>query len=91
MLGVWTCCEFRTASEAFQTTSETLRTGGNSGRAEGVISASRRLHLYKRNGWYYLLAAEGGTELSHMITVARSRSALELYERCLHIAQEAIE
>ncbi|WDR07328.1 glycoside hydrolase family 43 protein [Devosia rhodophyticola] len=31
-------------------------------------------HLYKRNGWYYLLTAEGGTGYDHAITFARSRN-----------------
>jgi len=31
-------------------------------------------HLYTRNGWYYLVTAEGGTEYGHAVTVARSRS-----------------
>lgn len=31
-------------------------------------------HLYERNGWWYLLAAEGGTAAGHMITVARARA-----------------
>ncbi len=31
-------------------------------------------HLYKKNGYYYLTIAEGGTEYGHMQTVARSRS-----------------
>ncbi|HEX7312557.1 MAG TPA: family 43 glycosylhydrolase [Pyrinomonadaceae bacterium] len=31
-------------------------------------------HLYKKNGYYYLVIAEGGTEYGHMQTVARSRS-----------------
>ncbi len=31
-------------------------------------------HLYKINGYYYLMAAEGGTEYGHMITYARSKS-----------------
>lgn len=30
-------------------------------------------HLYKINGYYYLLISEGGTEYGHMVTVARSR------------------
>jgi len=29
-------------------------------------------HLYKRNGWYYLITAEGGTEYGHAVTLARS-------------------
>lgn len=39
-------------------------------------------HLYKINGWYYLLIAEGGTELCHMVTVARSRNVYGPYEEC---------
>lgn len=31
-------------------------------------------HLYKRDGWYYLMIAEGGTSYEHRITMARSRS-----------------
>ncbi len=31
-------------------------------------------HLYKINGTYYLMAAEGGTEYGHMITCARSQN-----------------
>lgn len=31
-------------------------------------------HLYKINGTYYLLAAEGGTEYGHMVTYARGDS-----------------
>lgn len=37
-------------------------------------------HLYKRNGYYYLLIAEGGTGFHHAITVARSRSVEGPYE-----------
>ena len=31
-------------------------------------------HLYKLNGYYYLMIAEGGTEYGHAETIARSRS-----------------
>ncbi|MBY0238954.1 MAG: glycoside hydrolase family 43 protein [Burkholderiaceae bacterium] len=31
-------------------------------------------HLYRRQGWYYLMMSEGGTSYQHSITVARSRS-----------------
>ncbi|KAK3384416.1 glycosyl hydrolase [Lasiosphaeria ovina] len=31
-------------------------------------------HIYRRDGFYYLLAAEGGTGLNHMVTMARSKS-----------------
>jgi len=30
-------------------------------------------HLYKKDGWYYLLISEGGTELAHKLTIARSK------------------
>ena len=30
-------------------------------------------HLYKRNGYYYLITAEGGTGYGHAVTMARSR------------------
>lgn len=30
-------------------------------------------HLYKKDGYYYLLLAEGGTEHGHHVTIARSR------------------
>lgn len=31
-------------------------------------------HIYKKDGWYYLLIAEGGTEPGHGVTIARSRN-----------------
>jgi len=37
-------------------------------------------HLYKRNGWYYLLTAEGGTGWGHAVTMARSRKITGPYE-----------
>jgi xylan 1,4-beta-xylosidase len=37
-------------------------------------------HLYKRNGWYYLLTAEGGTAYLHACTLARSRDIWGPYE-----------
>lgn len=39
-------------------------------------------HMYKRNGWYYLMIAEGGTEYGHMETVARSKSPWGPFESC---------
>ena len=41
-------------------------------------------HIYKINGWYYQLIAEGGTENGHMITIARSRELFGPYEGCPH-------
>lgn len=37
-------------------------------------------HLYRRNGWWYLLLAEGGTERGHAVTIARSQSLDQAFE-----------
>ncbi|MGC7101776.1 family 43 glycosylhydrolase [Amycolatopsis lurida] len=37
-------------------------------------------HLYRRDGWWYLMLAEGGTERGHTVTIARSRSLDGPYE-----------
>ncbi|KAF1960147.1 hypothetical protein CC80DRAFT_286772 [Byssothecium circinans] len=37
-------------------------------------------HIYKKDGWYYLLVAEGGTFEHHMLSMARSRSVRGPYE-----------
>jgi xylan 1,4-beta-xylosidase len=37
-------------------------------------------HLYKRNGYHYLLTAEGGTAYDHACTLARSRDIWGPYE-----------
>lgn len=37
-------------------------------------------HIFKRNGYYYLLTAEGGTGLPHCATLARSRTLYGPYE-----------
>ncbi len=47
------------------------------GTALGVVEGP---HLYRRNGWYYLLTAEGGTFYEHAVTLARSRSIDGPYE-----------
>lgn len=39
-------------------------------------------HIYKRDGWYYLMIAEGGTGLNHAITMARSKNIKEIFEGC---------
>lgn len=36
-------------------------------------------HLYKKDGWYYLMIAEGGTEHFHAVTIARSREVFGPY------------
>ncbi|NDW06952.1 glycoside hydrolase family 43 protein [Jiella pacifica] len=37
-------------------------------------------HLYRRDGWYYLLTAEGGTGYDHAVTMARSKTLEGPYE-----------
>ncbi len=37
-------------------------------------------HLYKRDGYYYLITAEGGTGWGHAVTMARSRTLAGPYE-----------
>ena len=37
-------------------------------------------HVYKRDGFYHLLTAEGGTSWGHAVTMARSRSLAGPYE-----------
>jgi xylan 1,4-beta-xylosidase len=37
-------------------------------------------HLYRKDGWYYLLVAEGGTSWEHQAAMARSRTVLGPYE-----------
>ena len=39
-------------------------------------------HLLKKDGWYYLFQAEGGTGMGHRISVARSRELFGNYEPC---------
>ena len=39
-------------------------------------------HLYRIGDWYYLMAAEGGTEYGHMITLSRSKSVWGPFENC---------
>ena len=39
-------------------------------------------HVFKKDGWYYCMLAEGGTGYGHGINVARSRSLFGEYEPC---------
>ncbi|KAI0164532.1 glycoside hydrolase family 43 protein [Hypoxylon sp. FL1284] len=39
-------------------------------------------HLYARDGWRYLLIAEGGTALGHSVTMARAWNVTGPYEPC---------
>jgi xylan 1,4-beta-xylosidase len=44
------------------------------------IGVTEGPHVYKRNGWYYLLTAEGGTTYEHAATLARSKNLEGPYE-----------
>ena len=48
-------------------------TGTDRGLVEGP-------HIYKKDGWYYILTAEGGTFYEHAATVGRSRNIFGPYE-----------
>lgn len=37
-------------------------------------------HIYKKDGWYYLLMSEGGTEEAHCLTIFRSKNIYGPYE-----------
>jgi xylan 1,4-beta-xylosidase len=52
---------------------ENIYLGSEFGLVEGP-------HIYKKDGWYYLLTAEGGTYATHAETVARSRQINGPYE-----------
>ncbi|NQZ83679.1 MAG: family 43 glycosylhydrolase, partial [Colwellia sp.] len=47
--------------------------GTDHGRTEGP-------HIYKRNSYYYLMTAEGGTSYEHCMTLARAKSITGPYE-----------
>lgn len=44
------------------------------------LSLTEAPHLYKKNGYYYLMTAEGGTEYGHAVSLARSRTITGPYE-----------
>ncbi|WP_410613377.1 family 43 glycosylhydrolase [Amycolatopsis sp. lyj-109] len=44
------------------------------------LAAPEGPHLYRVDGWWYLLLAEGGTERGHAVTLARARSLEGPYE-----------
>ena len=46
------------------------------------VHAQEAPHLYKINGYYYLIIAEGGTGFTHSVTIARSENVTGPYEGC---------
>lgn len=69
--------EYSTAKKRLTGKRKKIFLGTDIGLVEGP-------HLYKRNGYYYLAAAEGGTGYKHALTVARSRSIEGPYEAHPH-------
>lgn len=39
-------------------------------------------HIYKKDGWYYLMTAGGGTQENHSVMISRSRKIQGPYEIC---------
>jgi beta-xylosidase len=39
-------------------------------------------HLYKKDGWYYLLISKGGTFENHLLSIARAKDIWRPYESC---------
>ncbi|MEE1296563.1 MAG: glycoside hydrolase family 43 protein [Bifidobacterium sp.] len=63
-----TCTEFDAATMRLKPgTARTLWDGTDVKLVEGP-------HLYRKDGWYYLFCAEGGTTYTHQEVVARSRT-----------------
>ena len=56
---------------------KTLWTGSGGSYVEGP-------HLYKKDGFYYLLTAEGGTAYGHTVAIGRSKSVWGPFESCPH-------
>ena len=44
------------------------------------VGATEAPHIYKHNGYYYLMVAEGGTMYNHGVRLARSKSVFGPYE-----------
>ena len=70
-------CEIDPFTGEMHTTSRRLTNGCGGRCAEAP-------HIYKKDGWYYLMLAEGGTEYGHMVTIQRSRDIYGPYEHCPH-------
>lgn len=68
---------FELSSDGKKKISETrlLYYGNNKRAPEGP-------HIIKKDGYYYLFQAEGGTGVGHMITLSRSRELFGKYEPC---------
>ena len=65
--------EYSTEQKALVGPIQKIYPGSEIGMVEGP-------HLYKKNGWYYIFAAEGGTSYEHAMSVGRSRCLTGPYE-----------
>lgn len=65
--------EFDTGNKKLVGKSHHIFKGSELGLTEGP-------HLYKKDGYYYLITAEGGTEYGHAATIARSKIITGPYE-----------
>lgn len=70
-----TLCEIDPATGKQLTSSKAIWNGTGGRYPEGP-------HIYRKDGYYYLLISEGGTELAHKLTIARSRNIYGPYEAC---------
>lgn len=51
--------------------------------ADGFVSEDQEgPHIYKKDGWYYLMCAEGGSRFTHMETIARGKNPNGPFEPC---------
>lgn len=65
--------EYAVAQQKLIGTAEHFFPGTELGLTEGP-------HLYRKDGYYFLITAEGGTEYNHAVSVARSKSLKGPYE-----------
>ncbi len=68
-------CEFDTETGKVIGYPKRVWTGGTD---RGCIEGP---HIYKRNGWYYIMCAEGGTGYGHCVTIGRSKNIWGPYEK----------
>lgn len=71
--GVITLCEIDPVSGRQTSPGKPLWKGDGGRYPEGP-------HIYKKDGYYYLLISEGGTELAHHLTIARSKNIYGPYQ-----------
>lgn len=72
--GVICLCRYNESAKAVTEYPVRIWRGGTD---RGCIEAP---HLYKRNGWYYIICAEGGTGYNHCTTVGRAKNIWGPYE-----------